>query len=269
MLEANLAVKDFWNKASCGEELYLHGESERQAYINQAHKRYELEPYIVPFAGFKFSKGKKVLEIGVGLGADHQQFAAAGAELHGIDLTERAIFSTAKRCDLFGLHSNLQVADAEELPFASNAFDMVYSWGVIHHSPNTPKAVSEIFRVLRPGGEAKIMIYHARSLVGYMLWIRYGLLTLNPFTSLRTIYANYLESPGTKAYTVKEAKMLFHAFSKAEVDTVLTHGDLLTSDAGQRHKGPMLSMARKLIPRTLIKLLLPKHGLFMMIKAVK
>ena len=153
--------------------------------------------------------------------------------------------------------------------FEDNMFDIVYSWGVIHHSPNTPLAVNELFRVLNPGSIAKIMIYHKYSFVGYMLWFRYGLLRFNPFLSLKEIYSNYLESPGTKAYTVNEAKQLFENFSKVEISTVLTHGDLLSSDAGQRHKGILLNIAKAIFPRFFIKLLFPGHGLFMLIKATK
>ena len=73
-------VKDFWNKSSCGEELYLKGENKKKAYLNQSSIRYNLEPYILDFAKFEESKNKKVLEIGVGLGSDHQKFAEAGAK---------------------------------------------------------------------------------------------------------------------------------------------------------------------------------------------
>ncbi|MBV9987979.1 MAG: class I SAM-dependent methyltransferase [Chitinophagaceae bacterium] len=262
-------VQDFWNAASCGEELYLKGNDEMEAFNNQAEIRYQLEPYIKSFAGFESSGGKRVLEIGVGLGADHQQFAKAGADLYGIDLTERAIANTKKRFSLFGLKSSLSVGDAEALKFEDNFFDIVYSWGVIHHSPDTPRAVSEIFRVLKPGGEARVMIYHKKSIIGYMLWIRYALLRLKPFTSLREIYSKYLESPGTKAYTVAEAKLMFKGFTSVTANTVLTHGDLLSSAAGQRHSGLALSIARKIFPRFLIRKLLPKHGLFMLITATK
>jgi len=264
-----LLVKRFWNKFSCGEELYFHGNSDLEAFNCHSMKRYELEPYIIPFADFESSKNKKVLEIGVGLGADHQCYAEAGAQLYGIDLTERAILHTKKRMKLFNLVSDLNIGDAENLIYKDSMFDIVYSWGVIHHSPNTPIAVNEIFRVLKLGGEAKIMIYHKYSFVGYMLWFRYGLLRFNPFISLNEIYANYLESPGTKSYTLNEAKQLFENFSKVEISTVLTHGDLLSSDVGQRHKGILLNVAKAIFPRLVIKLFFPSHGLFMLIKATK
>lgn len=265
---AKQAVRDFWQEAACGEDLYLR-EVSREGYLEQAQQRYALEPYIPTFAQFATARGRDVLEIGVGLGADHQQFAAAGARLRGIDLTERAITHARRRLGLFGLQSNLAVGDAENLPFAADTFDIVYSWGVIHHSPDTPAAVAQIHRVLRPGGVARIMIYHKWSLVGYMLWIRYALLRLRPWLGLRAIYARYLESPGTKAYSVAEAQRLFAAFSSTQVRTVLTHGDLLESVAGQRHGGPLLTLARRIWPRTLLKRLAPGQGLFMLIEAVK
>jgi ubiquinone/menaquinone biosynthesis C-methylase UbiE len=262
-------VKEFWNEASCGENLYLKGGSKYEKYINQMSKRYELEAFILPFADFENQHNKKVLEVGVGLGADHQKFAENGAVLSGCDLTERAIEMTKNRFKLFNLSSELRVADAENLPYAENTFDTVYSWGVIHHTPNTPKAIQEIYRVLKKNGVGKIMIYHKKSIVGYMLWIRYGLMKLKPFRTLNFIYSNYLESSGTKAYTVTEAYELFKKFSSIKVETILCHGDLLTSQAGQRHEGSLLNIARKIYPRWIIKNLFPKKGLFMLIEVKK
>ena len=263
------AVKDFWNENSCGEVLYLKGEDEIEAFKHQTSVRYQLEPYIRTFADFSSATNKNVLEIGVGLGADHQKFAEYGSFLKGIDLTEKAINHTKRRFRIFGLNSELSVADAENLPFADESFDIVYSWGVIHHSPDVPKAVNEIFRVLQLNGEARIMIYHSRSIVGYMLWLRYALFRLKPFLTLRDIYDKYLESPGTKAYSVEEARQMFSQFTNVEITTILTHADLLTSEAGQRHRGKFLVLAKKIFPRAIIKRFLPRHGLFMMIKATK
>jgi SAM-dependent methyltransferase len=259
-----IAVRDFWEKASCGEELYLPGFG-REQYAAQELARYTLEPYIEQFADFGGSRGMRVLEIGVGLGADHQRFAEAGAILSGIDLTKRAIEHTDRRLRLSGF----QVGDAEQLKFPNGEFDVVYSWGVIHHSPDTAKAAQEIFRVLRPGGEARVMIYHKWSLVGFALWIRYALFRLRPWLSLQYIYAHYLESPGTKAYTVDEARRMFAMFADVNVRTVLTHGDLLESEAGQRHRGPLLTLARKMWPRRWLRKVAPGAGLFMLITAVK
>lgn len=262
------AVEEFWDRASCGEDLYLQNQA-REGYIGHARHRYELEPIIEEFADFRACAGKRVLEIGVGLGADHQRFAEAGAQLYGIDLTARAVEHTRRRLALFGVASALSIGDAEELEFQADTFDCVYSWGVLHHSPDTPKAISEVYRVLRPGGTARIMIYHKWSLVGYMLWVRYALMRLRPWVTLTQIYARHLESPGTKAYSVDEAKRMFARFTGVQISTSLTHGDLLGSAAGQRHGGALLYLARKVWPRGLLRRYAGSHGLFMLIRAVK
>jgi ubiquinone/menaquinone biosynthesis C-methylase UbiE len=265
--DAKNMVREFWNAASCGEKLFLKGE-DKAAFEYQRRTRYQLEG-IPEFADFQNFRGKRTLEIGVGLGADHQSLAEAGAVLTGIDLTERAIEFTRARFQLFGLASTLMVADAENLPFPDASFDALYTWGVIHHSPDTARAVREIRRVLRPGGFAKVMIYHKYSIVGYMLWLRYGLGALRPWRGLDFIYSRYLESPGTKAYSYKEARKLFSDFSEITIATPLGHGDLLTSQAGQRHRGIALSLARRFWPRWFINRFLPTHGLGMMITLKK
>jgi ubiquinone/menaquinone biosynthesis C-methylase UbiE len=261
-------VREFWDKAACGEELYLDAPTV-EGYAKQAAQRYKLEPYIVPFADFARWKGKRVLEIGVGLGADHQRFAEAGAKLQGIDLTKQAIHHATLRFELLGLKSQLRTGDAEQLEFSDNEFDLVYSWGVIHHSPDTNKAASDILRVLRPGGHFRVMIYNKYSIVGFMLWLRYALVAGRPFRSLDDIYANHLESPGTKAYTKTEAAQLFMRSEELKIETVLTHGDLLEGEAGQRHRGMVLTIARFLWPRRFISAFFPQSGLFMLISGRK
>src|SRR5690349_20918460 len=96
-------VHDFWNAASCG-EAYAEGDTQRAAYEAQAAARYALEPYLKPFAKFEESNGKDVLEIGVGMGADHTELAKARPRsLAGVDLTERAVEHTRSRLALYGM----------------------------------------------------------------------------------------------------------------------------------------------------------------------
>ncbi len=266
---AKQLVKDFWNQYSCGEQLYMVGEDLKARFKNQLQERLRLEPFIPDFAEFSNWKGKDVLEIGVGLGADHQLFAEHGAKLKGCDLTERAVEYTKQRLNLFNLHSDLTVADAENLPYSNEEFDLVYSYGVIHVSPNTPQVVSEIHRVLKKNGTGKIMIYYKYSIVGFMLWIRYALFKGRPWLSLDEIYSKYLESPGTKAYSINQARELFKNFSSVEIHTVLSHGDLLSSQAGQRHKGFLLDLARIIHPRWIIKTFFNRNGLFMFVDLKK
>lgn len=262
-------VRAFWERHPCG-EVYADGE-DRQAQLDaQAAERYRLEPYLEPFARFQEGRGRKVLAIGVGMGADHFRWAQANPQLLvGIDLTRRAVEITTERLAIHGLKSSLFVADAEALPFRDAAFDIVYSWGVLHHSPDTQAAVDEVYRVLRPGGTARVLMYNRYSLVGAMLWIRYGLLSGRPNRSLSEIYSQQLESPGTQAFTVPEAIKIFARFSLARVWTRLSMGDLLEGAAGQRHNGRLLRAAKAVWPRWLLRRVAQRYGLALMIEATK
>jgi hypothetical protein len=102
-----------------------------------------------------------------------------------------------------------------------------------------------------------------------MLWLRYALLAGQPLRSLSDIYAEHLESPGTKAYTVAEARELFSSFSNVDVRVQLNHGDLLEGSVGQRHGGGLLSLAKRLWPRKMLRRLARGHGLYLLITATK
>ena len=264
-------VRNFWNSESCGER-YAIGEDDKEKFHSETVSRYNLEPYIKSFAEFERFRGLDVLEIGVGFGSDHSQIAEQKPKtLIGVDLTERAIENAKTRFKVLGFKSLLHTDNAEALSFDSNSFDAVYSWGVLHHSPNTEKCFEEVWRVLRPNGFAKIMIYHKNAPTGWMLWMKYALFRGRPLKKMRDIYSEHLESPGTKAYTVNEAKKLTSIFSESEIKIQLSFGDLLEGDVGARHKGFMLNIAKMLYPRSLIRGLakvLP-IGLYLMITVRK
>jgi SAM-dependent methyltransferase len=263
------SVRAFWDAASCG-EVYAAGGDLRERLEAHASARYALEPYIFSFARFPEGRGRDVLEIGVGMGADHLEWAKAEpSSLTGIDLTARGVEFTRARLAMAGRASDLRVADAEALPFPDASFDLVYSWGVLHHSPDTPRAIREVHRVLRPGGTARVMIYHTYSLVGYMLWLRFALLAGRPTLSLADLYARHLESPGTKAYSIGEARAMFSAFRRTSAWSQLSFGDLLEGAVGQRHRGLVLSTAKALWPRWLLRRVLRRHGLMLLVEAVK
>lgn len=260
------AVREFWNRQSCG-EIYAVGDTLETQLDAQAAARYALEPYIFDFARFVDGAGRDVLEVGVGMGADHVEWAKSSPRsLSGIDLTPRAIEMTSARLEFHGFRSDLRCGDAENLPFPDGAFDLVYSWGVLHHSPNTPRAIEEVFRVLRPGGTARIMIYHRQSITGYLLWLRYGLFAGR---ALDEVYSRFLESPGTKAFSVEQGKAMCRMFSRVTARSQLSFGDLLQGAVGQRHPGLLLDVAKRLWPRELIRRFLPSHGLLLLIEATK
>lgn len=263
-----LAVRDFWEDQACG-EIYGNGTELAERLDNQFATRYRLEPYISPFARFHEAAGRDVLEVGVGMGADHLRWALGRPRLLvGVDFTPRAVSWTAQRLTGAGIKPHLQLADAEHLPFSDRSFDIVYSWGVLHHTPRTGVAFSEVHRVLRNGGKARIMIYHRRSIVGYLLWARFALLTGHPGMSVRAVMSSHLESPGTQAFTVAEAQSLVRGFSRVDIRTQLSFADLLRGEAGNRH-GRLLWAARRMWPRWLIRRVLPAHGLLMTVEAVK
>ena len=112
--------------------------------------------------------GKDVLEVGCGMGTHAAMLAGAGARVTAVDLTERAVAVTQRRLEVFGLAANIQRADAEQLPFGERTFDLVWSWGVIHHSSSFERCLDEMARVLRPGGRLVLMVYYRPSIVYYL-----------------------------------------------------------------------------------------------------
>ena len=103
---------------------------------------------------------------------------------------------------------SLQVADAEDLPFPSNTFDLGYSWGALHHTPNTERALAELVRVVRSGGEIKVMLYNRHSLTALKCWMKHALLKGRPLKDLRWALWHHMESTGTKAYTRRELERM-------------------------------------------------------------
>ena len=164
-------VRAFWQANPCGTKFADAAPGTREFYELVEQHRYETEWHIPAAAEFDDTHGLRVLEIGCGLGTDGAQFAKAGADYTGIDLTEAAVDLARKRFELFDLAGKFRTADAENLDFADESFDLVYSHGVLHHTPNTAGAVSEIHRVLRKNGRAVVMLYHRNS-YNYRLNIR-------------------------------------------------------------------------------------------------
>lgn len=164
-------VRAFWQAHPCGTK-FSDAETGTPEFFErvEAH-RYDKEWHIPEAAGFAGTRGLRVLEIGCGLGTDGAQFAKAGADYTGVDLTEAAVDLARTRFEVSGLPGEFRVADAENLDFADDSFDLVYSHGVLHHTPDTAQAVKEIHRVLKPGGRAVVMLYH-RGSYNYRVGIR-------------------------------------------------------------------------------------------------
>ncbi len=259
MSENNFTLKDrvraFWQENPCGTKFADAPPGSRRFYELVEEHRYDKEWHIPAAAGFSQSKNLNVLEVGCGLGTDGAQFAKAGAIYTGIDLTDAAVDLARRRFELFQLPGTFSVADAERLDFPDNTFDIVYSHGVLHHTPDTAAAVREIHRILRPGGKAVVMLYHRDSYnyrVNISMLRRTGvqllrwnagvklvhLLTGEPEVSLREHaqqlknQSEYLKSeeflsrntdgagnPLARVYSRAEARELFKDFSHVELRT--------------------------------------------------
>jgi SAM-dependent methyltransferase len=119
--------------------------------------------------------GRRVLEIGCGMGTWTQIFAEWGCDVTAIDLTPYAVEMTRKRLELEGLKARVLEMDAGDIQGASEEFDFIWSWGVIHHSPHTEQIVREMIRVLRPGGAFSIMVYYKYSIHSMYVFLRFGI----------------------------------------------------------------------------------------------
>jgi ubiquinone/menaquinone biosynthesis C-methylase UbiE len=159
-----------WTKDPCGLSGVQGVEVGTKAFYERIDKnRYEeYGPWMKSTLEFTRFAGKRLLEVGFGMGTDLFQFASSGALVSGVDLTPTHLQIASRRFSLYGIHADLRLADAEELPFEDGAFDVVYTLGVIHHTPDTQKAVEEIYRVLKTGGRAIIGVYHIFSAIFFV-----------------------------------------------------------------------------------------------------
>lgn len=157
-------VRDYWDRQPCG---IRHSAATvgSEAYFQEVTaRRYKVQPHIPEFAGFRDWTGKRVLEIGCGIGTDGAEFARNGAIYTGIDLSPESLNVARQRFDLEGLVGHLWEGDAEKLGhFAPAVYDLVYSFGVLHHTPDPIRAVEEIRRVMHPGSEFRLMLYARNS----------------------------------------------------------------------------------------------------------
>lgn len=240
-------IKEFWTKYPCAKNLISHIEDEEEFF--SAHDKIidRLTPYHFDVFNYEQCAGKKVLEVGCGMGSHAWRFAKFAKEFYAIDLSIKSVQLTRKRFSFHGFGAGgILEADAENLPFRDDSFDLVFSNGVIHHSPNTQRAVDEIYRVLKPTGKTIVMIYNKSSIfywfdLMFLQRIKYTLLKFLPRKLIKTIFMSrpsifllkdYLDcaawkdlgelalrfsdgysNPSTKVYTQKQARGIFSKFN--------------------------------------------------------
>lgn len=217
------AIQQFWTEhAPWIEVLKEHSSDElRQQYIRLDERRCSLEPYCLMLIKSVAQAGRSVLEVGCGLGTDLRLFAKHGMDVVGIDLSHQNAYLTKQGIKALRLQGEVLVADAEHLPFRGLSFDLVYSFGVLHHTPDTRGAIHSLFEVLREGGRAMVVLYH-KGLAWYWIIFRYGLLRLELFRLgvEKLISKRYDHTELSKMYSKRETKELFTDFASISFECI-------------------------------------------------
>lgn len=215
-------VAEYWDRRPCNIRHSPRPVGSREYFDEVEKRKYYVEPHIPRFAEFPRWKGKRVLEIGCGIGTDTVNFARAGAEVTAVDLSEKSLEVARARVRLFGL-TNVRffAANAEELDrvVPPEPYDLVYSFGVVHHTPHPRRVFDQVLRhYTRSGSTVKVMVYHRHSYK--VLWI---LLTLARGRFWRTdeFVARYSEAqtgcPVTYSYSRRTVRELLRGLEIDEV----------------------------------------------------
>jgi SAM-dependent methyltransferase len=206
--------------------------------------------------------GRKMLEIGFGAGVMIEQFANAGADVTGLDLAPQHVQTVARRRELFNFRARLVHGDAERTPFADGSFDFIFSWGVLHHTPDTPRTFLEIHRILKPGGRFFAMLYQRHS---WHYWVnkmfKWGLARGKLLQMNRQEIANrssdgvlYGGNPLSQFFTVKELTSFASPFHHVRV-TLTGHGDTIRLFPAKR-----LPLGKFVLPASLAHRMMRRVG---------
>lgn len=213
-------VRDYWNRRPCNIKHSPQPVGTREYFDEVEARKYFVEPHIPNFAQFERWKGKKVLEIGCGIGTDSINFARAGAELTAIDISEKSLEICKKRFEVYGLKANLYCGNSEELSsiIPVEPYDLIYSFGVIHHTPNPERVFEEIKKYCKPETEIRVMLYSKFCWKVFWIIIKYG---KGAFWRADELVRYYSEAqtgcPVTYYYSFNEIKRLMKDFEIIEI----------------------------------------------------
>lgn len=217
-------VNEYWNARPCNIRHSPKPVGTREYFDEVEARKYFVESHIPAFADFARWRGKKVLEIGCGIGTDTINFARNGAQVTAVDLTEKSLEVARQRARVFGLEDRIRFvqANAEQLSnfIAPEQFDLIYSFGVIHHTPHPERVMEELRKYAGPGTTVKIMVYNRWS--WKVLWILfvYG---KGRFWKLDRLIADYSEAqtgcPVTYSYSRRGGRRFLedHGFRATDV----------------------------------------------------
>ena len=211
-------VRSYWEEHPVAAAAVPHpkGSAEYFAYYDRLRERFESIAFSASLHAYAAFAGRRVLDIGCGNGYVLSRYAAAGAEVCGIDLTQAAVRLSTRRFVLSGLRGNFLMANAERLPFENRSFDCVCSMGVLHHTPDTARAVAEARRVLRPDGTLIVMFYHRNS---FQYRVKFPLLRAVAGKSIQQS-VNEVDGTGNPkgdVYSRAELRALLGRFERMEI----------------------------------------------------
>lgn len=251
-------VRSFWERRPVGAAAvpYPPGSPEFFQAYDRLREETETPAFSRALHEYSAFRGRRVLDVGCGNGYVLSRYAQDGAYAFGVDLTKKAIFLATRRFELERLSGEFTIANAEMLPFASATFDCVCSMGVLHHTPDTARAVSELWRVLKPGGRLIVMFYHRDSLQYRWKFTVAAALT----GKTREDLARDVDGEGNpigKTYSRAELMDLLGQFGDVEIFAGALQGNMLIPKIGH------------VIPTRVLRPLERRMGWFLYAKAIR
>ena len=208
-------VREFWDQRPCNIKHSAKPAGTQEYFEEVERRKYLVEPHIPEFAQFPHWKGRKVLELGCGIGTDSVNFARNGAHLTAVDLSERSLEICRQRFQVYGLLGDFYCGNIEDLSsfLPAQRFDLVYSFGVIHHTPNPERVLAGIQKFCSNNTEVRVMLYSKWSWKVLWILLTYGRGAIWKIQDLVRTYSEAQSGcPVTYYYSIREIAQLFKGF---------------------------------------------------------